>query len=86
MAKRRTMSAAGARMLGGRSDGREGTESRGGSGPFIKVESGGRHVHARCPIRAGAKPEARTPRSRLYNVVLNVFCLKVKLPYSLRNL
>ncbi|KKZ62423.1 hypothetical protein EMCG_03163 [[Emmonsia] crescens] len=31
-------------------------------GSFIEVESGGRPVHARCPIRAGAKPEARTPR------------------------
>ncbi len=42
-----------------------GKESGGGSGPFIELESGGRPVHARFPIRAGAKPEARTPRSRL---------------------
>jgi len=30
----------------------------GGSGPFIELESGGRHVHARCLIKAGAKPKA----------------------------
>lgn len=37
----------------------------GGSGPYIELESGGRHMHARCLIRADAKPEGQTPQSRL---------------------
>jgi hypothetical protein len=64
-AKRRTMSVVGARMLGGRSDGREGQSRGGGSGPFIELESGGRPVHAPSPIRRAPNPTRHTSRLRL---------------------
>ncbi|KFY98513.1 hypothetical protein V498_01414 [Pseudogymnoascus sp. VKM F-4517 (FW-2822)] len=65
-AKRRTNERSRCENVGREGATVERTESEeGGSGRFIEVESGGRHVHARCPIRADAKPEARTPRSLL---------------------
>ncbi len=66
VAKRRTMSAAVARMLGGRSDGGEGQSRREGVASFIEVESGGRPVHAPSPIGRAPNPARHTSRLRLY--------------------
>ncbi|ELR03277.1 hypothetical protein GMDG_06025 [Pseudogymnoascus destructans 20631-21] len=65
-AKRRAMSAAGARKLGGRSDGGKGQSRREGVASFIEVESGGRPVHARCPIGRAPNSAWHTSRLRLY--------------------
>ncbi|KFZ14030.1 hypothetical protein V501_03423 [Pseudogymnoascus sp. VKM F-4519 (FW-2642)] len=67
-AKRRAMSAAGARKLGGRSDGGEGQSRREGVASFIELESGGRTVHARCPIGRAPNPAWHTSRLRLWNL------------------
>jgi hypothetical protein len=42
-----------------------GTESGGMEWPFIELESGGRPVHARCPIGRAPNPARHTSRLRL---------------------
>lgn len=74
-AKRRAMSAAGARKFGGRSDGGEGQSRREGEASFIEVESGGRPVHAPSPIGRAPNPAQHTSRLRLYKIKLNTYII-----------